>query len=154
MRQRQFGSLLSLVAAVHHASLALALPPVCADACEKSLQLVRFTDVEAGASVPDQKCRSELYQKSLFLCLDLHCGQADVSRELSGLNDTCSGSLPPWSIISDYTDDAIERIERIESKVLPPWVNPRGKVILPSDEFYALWEGTLVGHFFEVVAVP
>lgn len=152
MRERHFGSLprlLAVVALLQHISPAFALPPLCTDACEKSLYAVRFTDVEAGAPAPEQICRSGLHHKSMYLCLGLHCSDGDVRLGLDGLNETCAGTLPPWSIVAGYTDDEVARIERIESTVLPPGLNPRGKVILPSDELYAMWEGTLVGwHCF------
>ena len=84
---------------------------------------------------------------SLYFCLDMHCAEADRIAGLDGINQTCQGdfqsSLPPFGIISNYTDDDISNL-RVLTREDAVYTMVLGEVVVTSERLFVLSRDTLV----------
>ncbi|KND87213.1 Ferric reductase transmembrane component 5 [Tolypocladium ophioglossoides CBS 100239] len=119
----------------------------CAESCQNCLRSVRFNDSDPTASDLVHSCRSRLALSSTYLCLDLNCGAQSGHQALREHNATCQRtlgvSIPPLSIIANFTSDDISRIRRISKNDSFGPEQPLCEAVVPSSEFFIAWVETL-----------
>lgn len=121
-------------------------PDLCVKSCESSLQSLRYIDVSAEASAPKQACQSRLSLSSTYLCLGLNCGNETRDWALRQHNTTCydtfGSSIPSFK--TDFTDEEIAGLKRINKNDSFNPENPLNGVFIPSPELFSAWFNTLV----------
>lgn len=95
----------------------------------------------------------------MYLCMDLNCDVVARDKGFQMLSETCRANeaveIPPLSIVADYTKEDIEGFRRVN------WTDTYGpgdqfnEIVIPSDEFFQGWLGTLVrtGYYYAMVFI-
>lgn len=119
---------------------------LCVESCENSLRSVRYTDVDPTASPLRQACQSRLALSSKYLCLGLNCGAETRDSTLRSFNTTCDDSFggPIPAFKTDYTDEEVAALKKIEKGDSFDLGNPLDEVVVPSPELFNAWFNTLV----------
>lgn len=120
----------------------------CGTACRKCFQSVVFSPAGPGESKFEQSCRNRLALSSSYLCFHLNCGAEARDAALAALNASCQEILrtpiPPFSLVEDYSADDIARLRRINKNDSFGSDDPLDEVVLPSADFFRVWNDTLV----------
>ena len=118
---------------------------ICANACRKCFQSVTFAP---AAPKFEQSCRNRLALSSSYLCFHLNCGADDRDAALASLNASCQEilrvSIPPFSLVADYTADDIARLRRVTKDDSFGADDALDEIVLPSPDFFRVWNDTLV----------
>lgn len=122
-------------------------PRVCFESCSNALHSVHFDDMFWNQTGLNKTCHSLRAMTSLYLCLDMYCTVEAQEIGLVPLNKSClegtDTGIPPFSFISNWTDDAIAKIRRVEQDETKKSFTFR-EVVLPSDHYFKVWFETLV----------
>ncbi|RDL40881.1 uncharacterized protein BP5553_00860 [Venustampulla echinocandica] len=131
-------------------------PDFCFSACRQVSRAVQFntTNPETGKPWVSDACHNELRLSSLYLCARIFCTQEERARGTAGFNQTCltfsNTTLPPYSLIEDYTDDDIGRLYHVQPEdvfgTTPTILN---KIVVPSEKIFQLAFNTLDAAHFE-----
>lgn len=117
-------------------------------ACRLALGAVHFDDLGPSPPKLNETCQSRLSIDSHYLCLKVYGpDNADWSASLGPQNETCQlyldTSLPPFSVVDDYSDERISQLKRVgleDREAGHVW----GEVVLVSERLYHAASGTLV----------
>ncbi|PNY24359.1 Uncharacterized protein TCAP_05704 [Tolypocladium capitatum] len=127
----------------------------CASACRECFQSVWFEPVDPAESRFEQSCRNRLALSSAYLCLRLNCAAEARDAALAALNASCEETfhapIPPFSLVADYTADAIAHLRRIDKDASFGPHEPLDEVVLPSPDFLRVWNETLVSHMQRLI---
>lgn len=115
LRRSLWGSLLLLLAQIN--SYVRAHVESCAGACELAIGSARFADSEASSGYYPLRCASRMRASSVYLCMKIHCRANEISIGWARLNHDCERygniTLPPYAIISNYTDADVSHLRRL-----------------------------------------
>lgn len=115
--------------------------------CSLALQNTHFSDIGPNATELEKICQSRLRHLSLYLCLKTYGQNGDWTDELAAQNDTCQtyvhASLPPFTIVANYTDSDISRLRQV---TLQDWSDgvTFDREVLVSDDLNGIAYDTLV----------
>lgn len=120
----------------------------CARSCDNCLEDVPFEDADLNATFTERRCSSRLRSISTYLCLKTHCPAADRDHALDLLNATCQETLgvsvPPYSIISNYSSEDIRNLQHIKFNETFASHTTLKQPVVPEEQFYTGWFDTLV----------
>ena len=130
---------------------------LCLYSCQNTLKNVQFNDTGPAAAKLAQPCTSQMSLKSMYLCMDLNCDVVARDKGFQMLSETCRANegvdIPPLSIVGGYTKEDIDGFRRVN------WTDTYGpgdqfnEIVLPSEEFFEGWLGTLVRRHYEAAVL-
>ncbi|KAI0004351.1 ferric reductase like transmembrane component [Xylariaceae sp. FL0662B] len=119
----------------------------CFEACEWTVRPIKFTDPAGLSPIPRvRSCQSHLALTSLYLCTAFYCTASERTAGLDALNVTCQTSvqlsIPPFSLIANYTADDISHVRRLQHSEWDDAVT-FAEAVIASDQFFTLVFDTL-----------
>ncbi|KAF2265258.1 hypothetical protein CC78DRAFT_515778 [Lojkania enalia] len=122
----------------------------CFDGCRLTLDYVDFNDTSPAPKKKIRSCQSVLHAKSLYLCINSYCEEFGREDWLRVKDETClalaNTTLPPYSIIANYTRDDLAKVHRLRIEETPVLLR---EIIIPDEVFFNRAFRTLVAAYFE-----